>query len=450
MFLRNKNSYLFIGAVAIIFLAGILFFDHEKNNTPDAQAAATENVMGFAWSENIGWISFNSLGCDTNNNGFIDIGACGGNDNATTPSISYGVNLNADKTLSGYAWSSNIGWISFNTIDVAGCPSLPCQPSLSGSDFSGWARALAFGGGWDGWISLRNNVIPYGVALSGTDFEGFAWSDMVIGWISFNSKNCDPLGAGSSGIGGCPLPVGTPIPAYKVYLGNNRPVVSNLAIDKDYCVNDLNSIQFSWSFSDAEDDIASIPQSAYQIDLERDDLVACSISENNDNLFITRAKINKATPPPNCPGFIDYNHSYTWSVTVWDSGGLPSVTVNSAPPAFETPTHQYPRADFSFTPALPLQFQDIDFDPNILSEAFGGFSIDKWIWNFGDLTPFRVINNPLGDTIYFYAEADDYMVDLEVTDNSPELYSCWASDRNNEKLITVELSKPTWNEVEPE
>lgn len=56
-------------------------------------------MSGWAWSENIGWISFNSTD----------------DQDPSTPGIqpatsNYGVNKNADGTLAGYAWSSNIGW----------------------------------------------------------------------------------------------------------------------------------------------------------------------------------------------------------------------------------------------------------------------------------------------------------------------------------------------------
>ncbi len=277
----------------------------------------------------------------------------------------------------------------------------------------------------------------YGVSLSGADFTGFAWGSDVVGWVSFNCSNTGVCGTSN----------------YKVYLGNNRPVVSNLTIFTDYCANDLNSIKFSWSFSDTEDDLASIPQSAYRIDLLRDDAAVCSISENNDDLFINAAEINQTIPILNCPGFIDYKYDYTWSVTVWDSGGLPSVTVNSTPPAFETPDHRYPTADFTYAPASPIpQFQTVSFDPS-LSQTFGGFSVASWLWDFGDGTAFLPISNPpnlAGNAEHLYEETGTFTVDLEVTDNSPQAYSCWASERENAKDIDIELNKPTWNEVEPE
>ena len=61
------------------------------------------NMNGFAWSETIGWISFNSG----------DSGTC-------TPAT-YGVSIDEDGYLEGYAWSENIGWIQFG--GLSGFPS---------------------------------------------------------------------------------------------------------------------------------------------------------------------------------------------------------------------------------------------------------------------------------------------------------------------------------------
>jgi len=135
------------------------------------------NVWGWAWSENIGWLSFSCANT-------MAIGT--GND--------YGVDINpATGLFSGYAWSENVGWISFNSSDLVGCPSGTCEAKVSTTtgQVSGWARALAYGGGWDGWIKLRDT--NYGVwidsSVSPAEFRDWAWSDMVIGWISFNCKN---------------------------------------------------------------------------------------------------------------------------------------------------------------------------------------------------------------------------------------------------------------------
>jgi hypothetical protein len=90
------------------------------------EAAAGDDIVGYAWSSNIGWLSMNSK----------NPGSGGGN---------YGVDVDNFGRLSGYAWSSNIGWVSFNAGDVSGCPGGgACQGQVN-SDYtvSGWARALS-------------------------------------------------------------------------------------------------------------------------------------------------------------------------------------------------------------------------------------------------------------------------------------------------------------------
>jgi len=129
------------------------------------------------------------VGCD----------GAGGGSGAEISNIDYGVDIDEDTGyMSGYAWSENIGWISFNESDIAGCPSGVCKakmatvPSDGKYAITGWARVLsvknepANNGGWEGWIKLDGTYID-----SVGDFHEFAWSDMVLGWLSFNSADCD-------------------------------------------------------------------------------------------------------------------------------------------------------------------------------------------------------------------------------------------------------------------
>lgn len=464
----------------------------------------TANVMGFAWSENIGWISFNNRNCDMDNNGLSDAAS------PPCPTVGsymqgYGVNVDIDpisptySQLSGYAWSSNIGWIKFDPLpDFAtglypncpaatcpgGSPNYPAEYDPITKKISGWARVCAgtINGdcnsatrtdGWDGWILM--GPIDKGTGDNGAwidnflipnEFKGWAWGSDVTGWISFNHLNCDsapaPDGDGIADVAGC---AGGSIPDYKVYLStllNTPPDVPGLSVFTDYCENDLNSIKFMWSFSDPEDNLIPIPQSAYKIDLTRDDLVPCSISENNSDLFINAAEINQTIPVLNCPGFIDYKHSYTWSVTVWDSGGL-SSTESYALPAFETPDHKYPIADFSFTPAPPiLRSQVVTFYPLIF--PFDSICYDNsnnpadclsFEWDFDkNINPgIDATTDPSDPNVtYTYTEAKLFTVDLKVTDATLEGYNCWASDSGsgNAEDIDIELGRPKWNEAEPE
>ena len=142
----------------------VLFFGFSQ----EALAADADRLEGYAWSANVGWLSFS---CH-------NAGSCG--------SSNYGVTWDKDTgALSGQAWNSNVGWISFSPGDVAGCPVGPCLPKIVGGVASGWARALSGNveEGWEGWIHLSGP--GYGVTQSGTQLSGFAWGDEVIGWLDW-------------------------------------------------------------------------------------------------------------------------------------------------------------------------------------------------------------------------------------------------------------------------
>ncbi len=155
-FLKNT----FAVATLTIVLSFMTFTFHEVQT---AYAGAADNIVGWAWSENIGWISMNC----------VNTGTCGANN--------YGVNINPGTgAMTGYAWSDNIGWISFNGTLNTGTGAI-----------TGWAQACAgtvngdcTGGfrtdGWDGQISLT------GLSISGTSFSGFAWGSDVVGWADFS------------------------------------------------------------------------------------------------------------------------------------------------------------------------------------------------------------------------------------------------------------------------
>ncbi|GMQ95200.1 MAG: hypothetical protein BMS9Abin13_312 [Patescibacteria group bacterium] len=166
-YVRNnvKNSLFIFAALLLSFGVGI-FAVSLLSGTFTVRAGAGDNVSGFAWSDTIGWISFNNL-----------------SDGSATP---YGVNINGSTgDFSGYAWSENIGWIDF--APTSGYPEAPNQGARLESDntVTGWARALSYGGGWDGWIKLSGSWAN-GVRLSGSQFEGYAWGSDVMGWIDFS------------------------------------------------------------------------------------------------------------------------------------------------------------------------------------------------------------------------------------------------------------------------
>jgi len=175
---------------------------------------ASGNVYGWAWTENIGWISFNRNACPADTN---VIGGGG--------TFDYGVNIGTNGYLSGYAWSENIGWINFSptgpyptTPNYSAYVNLPgLTPICPGGDYNicGWVRAcsvfnnpslpnqnLCSGtpnsdrGGWDGWIRIQNNAYLDTSSVP-VQFRQWFWGGnidndplaSVIGWGTFNCKD---------------------------------------------------------------------------------------------------------------------------------------------------------------------------------------------------------------------------------------------------------------------
>lgn len=160
---RTLSSALFL----IVFLLSLAL------GAEHASAGTSDNVSGWAWSSNIGWISLNCT------------------NESTCATVNYGVNKNNDNTLTGYAWSSTVGWIQFGGLSgfPSGSGTQAVNANVNGTNLQGWARALSNGGGWDGWISLSGAAPNYGVQLSGTAFSGWAWGGSVVGWISFSCSD---------------------------------------------------------------------------------------------------------------------------------------------------------------------------------------------------------------------------------------------------------------------
>lgn len=163
----TKAFLLFFG-IALFALSCII---------PVGASAAT--LSGYAWSETIGWISFTPA---TN----------GGNT----------INIDASGNVSGYGWSENIGWVKFG--ELSNIPSGGADAKITGSSFTGWARACAGTvtgdcngssrtDGWDGWISLSGTSPDYGVTLNPVTgvFDGYAWGSEVVGWLDFSYATTD-------------------------------------------------------------------------------------------------------------------------------------------------------------------------------------------------------------------------------------------------------------------
>lgn len=169
----------FIAVLAVIATAAAGSYTvFGQPQTTFSQSAGV--ITGYAWSSNIGWISLNCLTGSTSGGS-----VCG--------TSNYSIAIDSEGLMSGYAWSSNIGLITANAAQLTGCPAAPCTARMEGNNMRGWMRALSHGGGWDGFISLSSTSSPpaYGPGLSGTAFSGFAWGDDVVGWVDFQYADTD-------------------------------------------------------------------------------------------------------------------------------------------------------------------------------------------------------------------------------------------------------------------
>ena len=193
-----------IGICALLAIVAIVsIFTLSKQNV--SAIGTSISLKRAIWSDNVGWMSVSSRNCDTNNNGSYDAGDAAPSGCPTSGlAPSFQVLLDEDTgILSGYAWSDSIGWISFN--ETSGCPTGTCQPKIVSNKMQGWVKAIvADGNGWDGWISLgkqASDSVDYGVTRSVNTFSGYPWGSDVVGWMDFGLtvlEGSTPGGCGSA------------------------------------------------------------------------------------------------------------------------------------------------------------------------------------------------------------------------------------------------------------
>ncbi len=398
---------------SILLIIGLIFLFGGFNQS--ARAGSGDNVSGWAWSENIGWISFNNTS--------------GGG------SINYGVNVDSlTGIFSGYAWSENIGWISFNQADLTGCPSGTCQAKLdfSTNQVSGWARVLAYGGGWDGWIRLRDT--NYGVwrdiSVTPNEFRDWAWSDMVIGWISFNCKNQGVCATSN----------------YQVIVTNlnSPPQASDPNETQESCAWGTTpqvapglAITLNWTYSDPDGN----PQTAYEIWLDD----SSTFSDPKFNNLVEHSplpgpsfssKLNLADDDnSDWLSNLNWNTTYYWKVRIRDEKGAWSNW--SSTDSFTTPLHASPSINFSWAPQRPAVNEIVQLTD--LSEVYGGSTKFSWYWTFQDGIPSSSIKQNATTTFTSFGPKT---VTLKVTDSDG--FNC-----TGQKTVNARLPLPEWREIIP-
>ena len=162
-----------------------------------AQIPSGLEFNGYAWSSNIGWISLN---CRT--------GGAGGSNICGTSNYRLVVNPST-RDISGYAWSSNIGWVRFGglTGTFPGASGNIRQnahvtgtyPNLS---LRGWARACAGTNSYPnncgssavnsvsgGWDGyISLKGNNYGVSSANFGSAQYVWGGDVVGWVDMSTR----------------------------------------------------------------------------------------------------------------------------------------------------------------------------------------------------------------------------------------------------------------------
>jgi len=433
-----------------------------------SRVKATGNVYGWAWAENIGWISFNKDGV----NGIIGGGGI----------YDYGVNIETDGKLSGYAWAGGgiegstqkptIGWIKFDpagpyptTPNYSACVDLPTSGQVCDGvgDYkvSGWARACSVfndpnscsgalnpnRGGWDGWINLIIDV-NYGIfidsAAAPAQFHNWAWGgddtkeEAIVGWKSFNCAE-----GGNCGISD-----------YKVvttFVLNKPPRIESLGkTGENCCIRGDGDVHFEWIYVDEDGD----PETRFQFQIDDDpNFNSREVDRDFGGLSNPSGTVNsQAVPVSVTPGSdrISFGKTYYWRVKVYDNQGGDSGWVSGD--SFDTFSHALPAPDLEWSPEKPVIKDKVEFNSanSICYDSSNnpiscvGVATFSWTMPGTEGTNYRYVdgtnaNFPNPKVIFLTPTRGN--VRLEITD---DMGACSAT-----KSLGITLPLPKWKEIPP-
>ncbi|MEK7636220.1 MAG: hypothetical protein AAB362_00840 [Patescibacteria group bacterium] len=422
---NSKTQKLFITSFGFFLILGFfLWLTLPLRPVSATHTSGLQPLSGYAWSSNIGWISFSSKNCDTNNDGQSD-GAIPNCPSAGTPIAHYGVTRTiSNGNLSGYAWAERIGWIKF---DPSGpYPFAPNQfASLPSAGLAtGWAQACAVFqtgcsgalrsstelGNWDGWIKMSGPL--YGVSLGGSDgctLTGYAWGSDVIGAIHMSGTS---YGVKVACTGGIVTSVSAETKLYPTaYRATPEPIIS-------------------WTFIDRN----GIPTNskAYQVQ------ITSPISWDSGKIVSDTLSVQIPS------GILSYGVSYNYQVRAWDDAvsGTPSPFVLGT---LTTPSARGPTIDFTTTPVTPIQGQDTIFNSTTVANGGKTISPSGYQWTF----PSGFL--PSAPSTAPYTGASET---IKLMNTGPQSVTLWAIDSEGvssqiTKSITITNPRPIieFNEV---
>ena len=413
IFLKLKTWLIALSIVVLgTSLSLMIVYFEQSQMIKKVEASSGDNVSGYAWSENFGWISFN---CSNDS-------SCG--------TIDYGVNVDSDTgNFSGYAWGANTGWIDFSPVGP-----YPEDPqnfvnynSVTGV-VTGWAKFLSLGD--DGWLKM-SGAWNNGVAIdSNGDFYGYAWNgnsdDSGVGWISFNCLDSGICATSNYVVHGDinSLPEATNLSAPNWDFGNACSLGARQAF-------------LRWEFSDIDTDSY---QTAFQIVVDDD-------SDMADSILDTGKIDSSAVQYSLTSDYLDYDAAYYWWIKVWDDNGASSDWIqydsvsdtdnddkNSL--TFTVYKHEFPNVDFSWLPARPSVGEKTVFVD--ATTPYGGSSIEEWFWQIP--ADASINNSAISTPTIIFGSSGNQSISLTAIDSDD--YYC-----DQSQIIDINVSLPIWTET---
>ena len=437
------TTLMFVVAFGLSF--AIVYYEFGfRQNIKISSADASNNVSGYAWSSNVGWVSFN----------------CTNDNTCDTPGHNYGVSVDpATGNFSGYAWSPSVGWIDFApTSGYPAAPNTGVHYNSATGVVTGWAKILTLGA--NGWLKMSDDSVTVwngkGVKINSTtgDLNGYAWNanddGSGIGWLSFNCSNETPACSGTN---------------YKVIANISSPptVTDFTAPNWSFAqAGQYGALQakLGWTFNDID---TGSSESAYQIIVNTSNSISSPIFDSGKctgydgikckiDIGVDRFPIDSAIT-------LNYNTPYYWWVKVWDNNDTssaltqyntaqdtPAEADDGSPLTFTTYKHKMPNVDFSWLPPSFSKGEEVKFTDasKIYLSSAPTTAIDcteaLCDWEWSTTANANIVSPTASSTIITLNSSGSATVILKVTDNDGYFIS-------TSKVINVNAQLPKWKEV---
>ncbi len=276
----------------------------------DINGTEYNNIRGWAWSDNIGWISFSCHSSEAASQNLSDqVADCANNwgTHIVMDSESGALNIPA-RTVIGHAWSDNVGWISFERLETGDPPTTGnasfdsqftnsnylAKLDSSTNRIIGWARVLSactsiscsslVDPNWDGWIQFMDTNLGVTVFQNGT-WSGFAWGNSVLGWIEFDSSSVVYTGDPLNTISQNTAPVASMVVSPSITQSNNDSfnffVEADASASYDTDLGETATLSYFWNWGDSTTSTGAVVSHTYN-------------AEGNYTIILTVTDINGA------------------------------------------------------------------------------------------------------------------------------------------------------------